>query len=174
MFRLSSMKLTQWRNAAKAVQIVNAQPTQEINTKQKAVQNPKAEAVAKKAEAKPVVVIEEDKTPVGEKKDMSVPMLDAYHPKQVEAAWYAWWEKEKFFHANPENVLNGSKKPYVMVIPPPNVTGALHLGHALMLSIEDSIMRWRRMSGYEVLWLPGADHAGIATQSVVEKQLWKK
>jgi len=101
-------------------------------------------------------------------------MLDAYHPKQVEAAWYAWWEKEKFFHANPENVLNGSKKPYVMVIPPPNVTGALHLGHALMLSIEDSIMRWRRMSGYEVLWLPGCDHAGIATQSVVEKQLWKK
>ena len=60
-----------------------------------------------------------------------------------------------------------------MVIPPPNVTGALHLGHALMLAIEDSIMRWRRMSGYETLWLPGCDHAGIATQSVVEKQLWK-
>lgn len=61
-----------------------------------------------------------------------------------------------------------------MVIPPPNVTGALHLGHALMLSIEDCITRWRRMSGYETLWLPGVDHAGIATQSVVEKQLWKK
>lgn len=60
-----------------------------------------------------------------------------------------------------------------MVIPPPNVTGALHLGHALMLAIEDAVMRWRRMSGYEVLWLPGCDHAGIATQSVVEKQLWK-
>jgi valyl-tRNA synthetase len=60
-----------------------------------------------------------------------------------------------------------------MVIPPPNVTGALHLGHALMLAIEDSLMRWRRMRGHEVLWLPGCDHAGIATQSVVEKQLWK-
>lgn len=94
---------------------------------------------------------------------MSKPMLDQYHPKQVEAAWYAWWEKQKFFHADVNKVLNGSKKPYAMVIPPPNVTGALHLGHALMLSIEDSIMRWRRMSGYEVLWLPGCDHAGIAT-----------
>lgn len=61
-----------------------------------------------------------------------------------------------------------------MVIPPPNVTGALHLGHALMLAIEDCVMRWRRMSGHETLWLPGCDHAGIATQSVVEKQLWKK
>ncbi len=111
---------------------------------------------------------------MGEKKDMSVPMLDAYHPKQVEAAWYAWWEKEKYFHAHPERVLDGSKKPFVMVIPPPNVTGALHLGHALMLSSEDAITRWRRMSGYEVLWLPGCDHAGIAPQSVVEKQLWKK
>lgn len=95
---------------------------------------------------------------------MSKPMLDAYHPKQVEAAWYAWWEKKKFFHANAERVLsNPDVKPYVMVIPPPNVTGALHLGHALMLSIEDAIMRWRRMSGFEVLWLPGCDHAGIAT-----------
>ena len=61
-----------------------------------------------------------------------------------------------------------------MVIPPPNVTGALHLGHALMLSVEDAIIRWKRMSGFETLWLPGVDHAGIATQSVVEKQLWKK
>jgi len=60
-----------------------------------------------------------------------------------------------------------------MVIPPPNVTGALHLGHALMLAIEDAITRWRRMSGHETLWLPGCDHAGIATQSVVEKQIWK-
>jgi len=100
-------------------------------------------------------------------------MLDAYHPKQVEAAWYSWWEQQKFFHARPENITP-EKQPFVMVIPPPNVTGALHLGHALMLSIEDVITRWKRMSGYETLWLPGCDHAGIATQSVVEKQLWKK
>ena len=91
-------------------------------------------------------------------------MLDAYYPKQVEAAWYAGGEKMKFFHARAERVKNNpSVKPYVMVIPPPNVTGALHLGHALMLSIEDAIMRWRRMNGFEVLWLPGCDHAGIAT-----------
>lgn len=121
------------------------------------------------------MIIETDTTVVGEKKDMSKPMLDSYHPKQVEAAWYAWWEKKKYFHASAERVLaDKNVKPYVMVIPPPNVTGALHLGHALMLSIEDAIMRWRRMSGYEVLWLPGCDHAGIATQSVVEKMLWKK
>ena len=114
-----------------------------------------------------------DKTPAGEKKDSTLPMLADYHPKSVEAAWYAWWEKKQYFHVDPEAVLSGKKKAYVKVIPPPNVTGALHLGHALMLSIEDCIMRWRRMSGYETLWLPGVDHAGIATQSVVEKQLWK-
>ena len=102
-------------------------------------------------------------------------MAEAYHPKSVEAAWYSWWEKKKFFHADAQKVLqNPQLKTYTMVIPPPNVTGALHLGHALMLAIEDSVMRWKRMRGYEVLWLPGCDHAGIATQSVVEKQLWKK
>jgi valyl-tRNA synthetase len=68
-------------------------------------------------------------------------MLADYHPKSVEAAWYSWWEAKGYFHANPENVLSGKKKAYVKVIPPPNVTGALHLGHALMLSIEDAIMR---------------------------------
>ena len=60
-----------------------------------------------------------------------------------------------------------------MVIPPPNVTGALHLGHALMLAIEDAIMRQKRMAGYETLWTPGCDHAGISTQMVVENMLWK-
>lgn len=101
-------------------------------------------------------------------------MLAEYNPKVVEAAWYSWWEKKGFFHADADAVNSGKKKAYTMVIPPPNVTGALHLGHALMLSIEDAISRWRRMSGYEMLWLPGVDHAGIATQSVVEKQIWKK
>ena len=108
-------------------------------------------------------------TPEGEKKDCSTEMPTAYEPKQVEAAWYSWWEKKEFFHADPSKVADGSKKPFVMVIPPPNVTGALHLGHALMLSVEDAITRYKRMSGYETLWLPGCDHAGIATQSVVEK-----
>lgn len=106
---------------------------------------------------------------------MSKPMANEYQPKQVEAAWYSWWQARKFFHADEQKVLsNPDQKKFVMVIPPPNVTGALHLGYALMLAIEDAISRWKRMSGYETLWLPGVDHAGIATQSVVEKQLWKK
>ena len=116
-----------------------------------------------------------DNTPAGQKKDMTKPMANEYNPKQVEAAWYSWWQSRKFFHANEQRVLaNPDLKKFTMVIPPPNVTGALHLGHALMLAIEDAISRWKRMSGYETLWLPGVDHAGIATQSVVEKQLWKK
>ena len=123
--------------------------------------------------ARPQATFTPDTTIPGEKKDMSKPMEEAYHPKQVEAAWYAWWEKKGFFHPDPQRVLTQQAKPYVMVIPPPNVTGALHLGHALMLAIEDAVMRWRRMNGQETLWLPGCDHAGIATQSVVEKQLWK-
>ena len=164
------MKLSQWRQASKAVQqIVTTTQSQTASMATKAKQADKIDTT----KSSPIIDI--DSTPVGQKKDMSKPMLDAYHPKQVEAAWYSWWEQKKFFHANPERVLNDpTVKKYVMVIPPPNVTGALHLGHALMLSIEDSIMRWRRMSGYETLWLPGCDHAGIATQSVVEKQLWKK
>jgi len=114
-----------------------------------------------------------DTTALGEKKDCSTPMLPEYHPKSVEAAWYAWWEKKGFFHADAKAVLAGQKV-FTMVIPPPNVTGALHLGHALMLAVEDAITRYKRMQGYQVLWLPGVDHAGIATQSVVEKMIWKK
>lgn len=70
--------------------------------------------------------------------------------------------------------MNSEKPPFVIVIPPPNVTGSLHLGHALTNSIQDTVVRWRRMSGDNVLWLPGTDHAGIATQTVVEKDLAKK
>ena len=97
-------------------------------------------------------------------------MAKAYDPRGVEAAWYEWWEKEGFF--KPEM---GSNKPkFVIVIPPPNVTGALHIGHALTNSIQDTIVRWRRMGGYEALWVPGTDHAGIATQTVVEKKLQRE
>lgn len=70
--------------------------------------------------------------------------------------------------------MNSDKPPFVIVIPPPNVTGSLHLGHALTNSIQDTVVRWRRMSGENVLWLPGTDHAGIATQTVVEKDLAKR
>ena len=86
------------------------------------------------------------------------------------ACRYDWWEQCGFFKPD----MNSDKPPFVIVIPPPNVTGSLHLGHALTNSIQDTVVRWRRMSGDNVLWLPGTDHAGIATQTVVEKDLAKK
>lgn len=86
----------------------------------------------------------------------------------------SWWEKKGFFHPDVEKIAQEENpKVFTMVIPPPNVTGALHLGHALMLAIEDAVIRWRRMQGYHTLWLPGVDHAGIATQNVVENKLWR-
>ncbi|CAK1551322.1 unnamed protein product [Leptosia nina] len=116
-------------------------------------------------------------TATGDKKDINGPMPDAYSPKYVEAAWYAWWEKQGFF--KPEygrkSVLEpNAKGQFVMVIPPPNVTGSLHLGHALTNAVEDAITRWHRMHGRTTLWNPGCDHAGIATQVVVEKKLWRE
>jgi valyl-tRNA synthetase len=82
----------------------------------------------------------------------------------------ARWEQCGFFKPD----LDSSKPPFTIVIPPPNVTGALHIGHALTNAVQDTIVRWRRMSGYNVLWVPGTDHAGIATQTVVEKKLQKE
>lgn len=111
-------------------------------------------------------------TPVGEKKDMSQPMARAYQPRAVEAAWYSWWEKQGYFHANAKDALNkDDDDKFIMVIPPPNVTGSLHVGHALTGAIEDALTRYHRMHGKSVVWLPGVDHAGIASQVVVEKQI---
>ncbi|MBN1945224.1 MAG: valine--tRNA ligase [Bradymonadales bacterium] len=93
-----------------------------------------------------------------------------YDPSLVEMPWYAWWEENRFFHPEP----NAEKKPHTIMIPLPNVTGALHLGHALNNSLQDSVTRCRRMQGFETLWLPGCDHAGIATQSVVERRLYEE
>ncbi len=81
--------------------------------------------------------------------------------------WYAFWEEKGYFHAEPDP----EKKPFSIVIPPPNVTGALHLGHALNNTLQDVLVRMKRMQGYEALWMPGTDHAGIATQAVVEKRI---
>jgi valyl-tRNA synthetase len=104
-------------------------------------------------------------TPVGDKKDMSLEMLPEYHPQAVEAAWNAWWEARGFYSCEPAKAeAAGEGNRFVMVIPPPNVTGSLHLGHALTNSIEDCLTRWHRMSGRPTMWLPGVDHAGIATQ----------
>jgi valyl-tRNA synthetase len=89
----------------------------------------------------------------------------SYSPKEVEKRWYAWWEQEKLFAADE----NTTKTPYAIVIPPPNVTGVLHMGHALNNTMQDILCRYRRLKGDNVLWMPGTDHAGIATQNVVEK-----
>ncbi|MGO9120240.1 MAG: valine--tRNA ligase [Desulfomonilaceae bacterium] len=91
----------------------------------------------------------------------------AYDPAGIEKHWYSFWEKEKLFHADESK----TDKEYSMVIPPPNVTGSLHMGHALNNTLQDILIRYYRMNGYNTLWMPGTDHAGIATQNVVEKQL---
>ncbi len=92
-----------------------------------------------------------------------------YDSKAAEAKWYPIWEKNGYFHQEPDG-----RVPYSVVIPPPNVTGILHMGHALNQTIQDILVRWRRMQGRNTLWLPGTDHAGIATQNVVEKALKKE
>jgi valyl-tRNA synthetase len=94
-------------------------------------------------------------------------LAKAYEPKEVEARWYRFWDENALFRANPDS----GKPPFAIVIPPPNVTGSLHIGHAFTLTLQDVIVRWKRMCGHDTLWLPGLDHAGIATQLVVERQL---
>ena len=93
-----------------------------------------------------------------------------YDPKEIEDKIYSKWESEGLFTADEAS----EKEPYCIVIPPPNVTGILHIGHALNNTIQDILARWKRLQGYEVLWLPGTDHAGIATQNVVERDLAKE
>jgi valyl-tRNA synthetase len=93
-----------------------------------------------------------------------------YHHAEPEKRWYQFWLERRYFHSVPE-FGPGARKPYTIVIPPPNVTGALHLGHALNNTLQDILIRTRRMQGYNALWMPGTDHAGIATQAVVEKRL---
>ena len=90
-----------------------------------------------------------------------------YDPKTFEKKWYEYWESNKLFHVE----VDTAKKPYSIVIPPPNVTGQLHMGHALDNTLQDILIRWRRMQGFNTLWMPGCDHAGIATQAKVEGSL---
>ncbi|MEW6569854.1 MAG: valine--tRNA ligase [Nitrospirota bacterium] len=91
----------------------------------------------------------------------------SFDPEDIEEKWYVFWVSKGYFTPDPEH----KGKPFSLVIPPPNITGSLHMGHALNAVLQDILSRWRRMSGYKVLWLPGTDHAGIATQNVLEKQL---
>ena len=104
-------------------------------------------------------------------------MAKAYNPHEVETTLYEWWEKQGFFTPE-QQVQSGLADPnrasFVISMPPPNVTGALHLGHAITSSVEDLLTRYHRMQGEPTLWVPGTDHAGIATQNVVERQLEKQ
>ena len=93
-----------------------------------------------------------------------------YDPVEIESQWYDFWVEGGYFKASEHS----EKPPYTIVIPPPNVTGSLHMGHALFVTLQDILIRWKRMQGYEALWLPGTDHAGIATQVVVERLLKKE
>lgn len=88
-------------------------------------------------------------------------------PREVEDRLYREWEAKGYFHTDPDP----QRKPFTIVIPPPNITGALHIGHALDHTLQDVLVRFKRMQGYATLWLPGTDHAGIATQNVVERSL---
>ena len=93
-----------------------------------------------------------------------------YQPKKVEEKWYKYWLDKGYFHAE----VDRKRKPFTVVIPPPNITGSLHMGHALNSTLQDILVRYKRMRGYNACWIPGTDHAGIATQNVVEKELLKE
>lgn len=154
--------------------------------KMKAVQKAEALKAQKEKEASKPTKAKESKKPVpkdegdgdymdpptvmGEKKRLAPDMAKTYNPSVVETGWYEWWEKAGFFVADPAK----KSLPFVIVIPPPNVTGALHIGHGLTCAVEDTIVRWHRMQGFNTLWVPGVDHAGISTQVVVEKRIMKE
>ncbi|HYW13422.1 MAG TPA: valine--tRNA ligase [Longimicrobium sp.] len=101
---------------------------------------------------------------------MSEPLPPQYNPQENEDPLYRWWEEQGYFRAD----AHSTREPYVIVIPPPNVTAVLHMGHGLNNTVQDAFVRYRRMTGREALWMPGTDHAGIATQNVVERILAKE
>lgn len=101
---------------------------------------------------------------------MSEQLPDRYSPNEVEARVYKTWQEKGYFKAQDTS----TKPPFAIVLPPPNVTGQLHIGHGLNHTMQDILIRWKRMHGFNTLWLPGTDHAGIATQGVVERELAKE
>ncbi|KAH9632901.1 hypothetical protein HF086_002723 [Spodoptera exigua] len=162
------------KEAKKAAKLEKLKAKLDKKSAAPAVQKDKPEKKVKELKEGAVYTAE---TAPGDKKDITCSMPDAYSPRYVEAAWYSWWEKQGFF--KPEygrkSVLEPNPKgKFSMIIPPPNVTGTLHLGHALTNAVQDSLTRWHRMNGKTTLWNPGCDHAGIATQVVVEKKLWRE
>lgn len=101
---------------------------------------------------------------------MSRDLAKTYDPREVEDRIYKFWLDGKYFHAE----RDPEKKPYTIVIPPPNITGQLHMGHALDETLQDILIRWRRMQGYSALWIPGTDHASIATEAKIVESLRKE
>ncbi|KAF2105180.1 hypothetical protein BDV96DRAFT_680072 [Lophiotrema nucula] len=176
---LTGIPLHAEKKAKTAIQLAKeqakAQKLRKFQQKQKKQANA-APAVSAK-ERRPAVEVAEytEDTPAGQKK--IVKPLDgahrkAYIPKVVESAWYEWWEQKGYFKPELNQDGNAKKEGYFVIpAPPPNVTGALHLGHALASSIQDALIRYHRMQGMTVLFLPGCDHTGISTQAVVENML---
>ncbi|XP_042596493.1 valine--tRNA ligase-like [Cyprinus carpio] len=163
------------KEAKKREKMEKFQQKKEMEEKKKT--QPQTEKKAKPEKKELGVITYNIPTPPGEKKDVLSPLPDSYSPQYVEAAWYSWWEKQGFF--KPEYGRKNVSEPnprgvFMMCIPPPNVTGSLHLGHALTNAIQDCLTRWHRMRGETTLWNPGCDHAGIATQVVVEKKLMRE
>jgi len=128
---------------------------------------PNKEKKVKKAPSKPKFV---NTTPKGEKKDLSkIPMEEGYHPSAVEAAWQDWWEAKGFYSCDPKFAMEKKSRDekFVMVIPPPNVTGSLHLGHALTAAVEDTLTRWHRMKGHATLYVPGTYYNARLSLTVI-------
>lgn len=150
----------------------------EEKRKQKELKKKQMQETCKQKNKKVALNISKDKkiideTKPGEKKNLDK-FPDNYDPSYVESAWNAWWQKESFFKVDLSKAKEHPRdKRFIMLLPPPNVTGSLHLGHAMMGAIEDTIIRYKRLKGFSSLWVPGVDHAGISTQSVVEKKLLK-
>ncbi|XP_049849662.1 probable valine--tRNA ligase, cytoplasmic [Schistocerca gregaria] len=166
------------KQAMKAAKIAKALAKQEKKKQQAGEGERREKGVSKQIRLKREFVHE---IKLGEKKDLSLNPLtseSSYDPPAVEAAWYAWWECMGFFDPDRRDEFRrpspSSSEVFSMVIPPPNVTGMLHIGHALANSVQDALVRYHRMMGRRVLWVPGTDHAGIATQSTVEKRLYKE
>ena len=96
-------------------------------------------------------------------------LASKYNPADVEGKWYQYWLEHRLFSSKPDG-----REPYTIVIPPPNITGQLHMGHALDNTLQDALIRWRRMQGYEALWLPGTDHSSIATEAKIVEAMRKE
>lgn len=173
--KLAKKKAAEAAKQAKVDKFLAKQKAEEAKKAVAPVQKEEKKEDKKKEAVAPVAVQKfVNTTTKGQKKDTSGEMPTSYDPEAVEAAWYDWWEKEGFFQPEIVNGKANKAGTFVIPIPPPNVTGSLHLGHALTVSIQDCMIRWNRMLGKTVLYVPGTDHAGIATQVVVEKKLMKE